>query len=190
MPSSLACIKSDYFNPRPPRGGRPPAMWYRFSLTRFQSTPSARRATLLLPLAEGFPSISIHALREEGDRALAVSNLTIHVFQSTPSARRATPHSHHLSKLMQKFQSTPSARRATPPGCSTGLQWPISIHALREEGDERAALPTPPMRYFNPRPPRGGRRTSKSCEKSRWKFQSTPSARRATDLHCKGIAVI
>ena len=34
-----------YFYPRPPRGGRPPAMWYRFSLTRFLSTPSARRAT-------------------------------------------------------------------------------------------------------------------------------------------------
>ena len=33
------------------------------------------------------------------------------------------------------FLSTPSARRATFCGGSGGSGWPISIHALREEGD-------------------------------------------------------
>ncbi len=33
----------------------------------------------------------------------------------------------------------------------------ISIHAIREEGDVQASAPAAPPRYFNPRPPRGGR---------------------------------
>ena len=35
-----------------------------------------------------------------------------------------------------KFLSTPSARRATPDYQSGGYGWEISIHALREEGDQ------------------------------------------------------
>ena len=34
---------------------------------------------------------------------------------------------------------------------------PISIHALREEGDVPRAPPVPPPTNFYPRPPRGGR---------------------------------
>ena len=36
------------------------------------------------------------------------------------------------------------------------------------------------VRYFYPRPPRGGRRLSLSVSRSRVRFLSTPSARRAT----------
>ena len=80
------------------------------------------------------------------------------------------------------FQLTPSARRATVQRGLAGGRTIISIHALREEGDElnqkTAIFPlrfqsTPSARratpalsvdtagnlYFNPRPPRGGRRT-------------------------------
>ena len=35
---------------------------------------------------------------------------------------------------------------------------PISIHALREEGDKRPGRPSWTTPYFYPRPPRGGRR--------------------------------
>ena len=35
---------------------------------------------------------------------------------------------------------------------------PISIHALREEGDENCAVLRCPTHRFYPRPPRGGRR--------------------------------
>ena len=81
---------STHFYPRPPRGGRPP------------------------DIGGGIKdfTISIHALREEGDRFKRRQDVKLTIFLSTPSARRAT-----------------------------GLSWPclrrlsISIHALREEGD-------------------------------------------------------
>ena len=81
----------------------------------FQSTPSARRATLCFFRAFFSSLISIHALREEGD-----------------PARPAVP----LRCVL--FQSTPSARRATPPGLADVCGTLISIHALREEGDSKS----------------------------------------------------
>ena len=57
-------------------------------------------------------SISIHALREEGDRLSACG--------SGPGL---------------SFLSTPSARRATIWGLLMRTKKMISIHALREEGD-------------------------------------------------------
>ena len=102
------------FYPRPPRGGRPAAVRMLWSCAEFLSTPSARRATLrrfCQPLRitisihalreEGdflrcvchidIQAISIHALREEGDRAFCVLHNSARLFLSTPSARRATP---------------------------------------------------------------------------------------------------
>ena len=101
----------------------------------FQSTPSARRATRVTTTTTETGKISIHALREEGD---------------TSSCGPASTTSH------------------------------ISIHALREEGD---ADPRPRWTghlYFNPRPPRGGRHDAELDEMAWELFQSTPSARRAT----------
>ena len=83
-------LKADYFYPRPPRGGRPlspgfvflilsflapPPAWratligkpYIVQHILFLSTPSARRATGITMGGSGAASISIHALREEGD---------------------------------------------------------------------------------------------------------------------------
>ena len=58
--------------------------------TGFLSTPSARRATRgFQRYGTGFP-ISIHALREEGDRAVMQQLGRRTGFLSTPSARRAT----------------------------------------------------------------------------------------------------
>ena len=58
---------------------------------------------------------------------------------------------------------------------------PISIHALREEGDlRRHRLPQTAANHFYPRPPRGGRRSSSKGNGKACKFLSTPSARRAT----------
>ena len=57
-------------------------------------------------------SISIHALREEGDCCPCIRQNPIYKFLSTPSARRAT---------------RAANRRLVPTA--------ISIHALREEGD-------------------------------------------------------
>ena len=124
------------FNPRPPRGGRrfcltfsyfsvaisihalreegdDPAYLLHEMQKIFQSTPSARRATL-------------HDLLKSA----------LDKFQSTPSARRATHITGNNTKHLIVFQSTPSARRATPHPKWTLLQEEISIHALREEGDK------------------------------------------------------
>ena len=80
---------------------------------------------------------------------------------------------------------------------------PISIHALREEGDCLPGQPTAAQGYFYPRPPRGGRRSEiltesvtfgisihalreegdhSACRYNVFTavFLSTPSARRAT----------
>ena len=80
--------------------------------------------------------ISIHALREEGDRRCGDSVGLDQVFLSTPSARRATISGFGFSMVLDEFLSTPSARRATFPIVSA---------------------PSPGA-YFYPRPPRGGRR--------------------------------
>ena len=101
-----------------------------------------------------------------------------------------------------EFQSTPSARRATQPEGDRRHHEAISIHALREEGDERLlrasqalAISIHALReegdenrggrccgpsYFNPRPPRGGRPFPSTSDSMPCRFQSTPSARRAT----------
>ena len=168
------------FNPRPPRGGRrlvgidqsghieisihalreegdQPVLQSIWNTLRFQSTPSARRATLcrcFVQLSAGFQStpsarratcrstglisasvISIHALREEGDLKFLHRFCHALLFQSTPSARRATQSS------------------STRPA---------------------------PGKNFNPRPPRGGRRRTVVVRAIGARFQSTPSARRAT----------
>ena len=80
-----------YFNPRPPRGER------RYNtekggdpMEKFQSTPSARRATHGRFQRRGDCIISIHALREESDSAPSVCTAGFARFRSTPSARRAT----------------------------------------------------------------------------------------------------
>ena len=62
--------------------------------------------------------ISIHALREEGDMILPMTESRLWLFLSTPSARRATSY----------------------VGSEWGLR-NISIHALREEGDKSIQLP-------------------------------------------------
>ena len=88
---TLTVTRYQYFYPRPPRGGRP---------RRKRSGREAR-------------TISIHALREEGDSPRVVPKDFPWRFLSTPSARRATSH----------------VEEGKPVAVS------ISIHALREEGD-------------------------------------------------------
>ena len=56
----------------------------------------------------------------------------------------------------------------------------ISIHALREEGDNNAITSKEIVTYFYPRPPRGGRPKAGCTLMYAAEFLSTPSARRAT----------
>ena len=58
---------SSNFYPRPPRGGRPTSSLCHAVYSGFLSTPSARRATTESANLPSHTTISIHALREEGD---------------------------------------------------------------------------------------------------------------------------
>ena len=132
------------FYPRPPRGGRRVTVDPNAVASVFLSTPSARRATIAQSGGHVFSDISIHALREEGDRFMLRSLLCEPYFYprpprggrlesqrrqddqagflSTPSARRATLDSAPLNVQPAAFLSTPSARRATArrsAGCWT-----------------------------------------------------------------------
>ena len=169
------------FYPRPPRGGR----HHRTKLTHmdkkisihalreegdvgingvsstspiFLSTPSARRATILWDDFKRFMGISIHALREEGDYCFRCLSPDSEKFLSTPSARRATVLLSALHIPLLYFYPRPprGGRRAGRSGSAGESQ--ISIHALREEGDQETGRRSPGLVGF----------------------LSTPSARRAT----------
>ena len=79
------------FYPRPPRGGRPKCQYCQHIRD----------------------SISIHALRGEGDKNLTLTQLGTIIFLSTPSAGRATEQLDAEYQAAKKFLSTPSAGRAT-----------------------------------------------------------------------------
>ena len=147
-----------HFYPRPPRGGRHLLGNIGVNALVFLSTPSARRATESRPRSNSTPSflstpsarratvqrdlifcsvcISIHALREEGDREACPYCHTRLI--SIHALREEGDHFFASSKIpVGRFLSTPSARRATVHREVPGLVAGISIHALREEGDQQ-----------------------------------------------------
>ena len=169
----------------------------------FLSTPSARRATIAPPLRRRGVMISIHALREEGDRVAAAQFFFDFLFLSTPSARRATCCRRH--RTGRRCISIHALREEGDVPCTTNRHslCVISIHALREEGDASQAVLPYLASYFYPRPPRGGRRRNARSTQpppaisihalreegdqvrtaildGMMQFLSTPSARRAT----------
>ena len=77
-------------------------------------------------------------------------------FLSTPSARRATGLG---DKWFEDNQISIHALREEGDEIDSYLEETkiISIHALREEGDRLPTRETRKVRHFYPRPPRGGR---------------------------------
>ena len=191
------------FYPRPPRGGRQKPLDYGILGVTFLSTPSARRATSSGMSSYHCCSISIHALREEGDHPCTRSEPCRSYFYPRPprGGRRAAAEAVNRDDV---FLSTPSARRATDH--HSGHPQPDGYFYPRPpRGGRRATKSTLPcsVKYFYPRPPRGGRlqarcdffqihrisihalreegdSTEKSQSLAMLEFLSTPSARRAT----------
>ena len=169
------------FYPRPPRGGRRAAPVPCYSHGRFLSTPSARRATrhkpaLPCPRGNFYPrpprggrrcrlsghrgdhTISIHALREEGDVGrvkddIKPNQISIHALREEGDAGRAL----HSLRLRDFYPRPPRGGRPAAHPQRHG-DHRISIHALREEGDDVVW----------------------EWEQRTGIFLSTPSARRAT----------
>ena len=104
------------------------------SPSRFLSTPSARRATQTNTTYE-FTKSDFYPRPPRGGRPAGC-----------------------LADLFPAgFLSTPSARRATSRRLCAGTGQAISIHALREEGDDFFSFLCYSCTDFYPRPPRGGR---------------------------------
>ena len=145
------------FYPRPPRGGRRSGCPGKRDAVQFLSTPSARRATM------------------SRDSKIAC----FWDFYPRPP-RGGRPKDNEAAIAAIKFLSTPSARRATDFYFGGDSYEQISIHALREEGDETWQMLSRRLWNFYPRPPRGGRPLRQRFCRRAFGFLSTPSARRAT----------
>ena len=128
-----------------------------WTTSKFQSTPSARRATIGIGRVVTFFT-NFNPRPPRGERQLqSMPRARSTGFQSTPSARRATDASCNGVWLVL-FQSTPSVGRATGQAQDPGIRQAISIRNLHMEGDYRQAdCLRRGIHDFNPRPPRGGR---------------------------------
>ena len=190
------------FYPRPPRGGRRRIYMLRSLLVGFLSTPSARRATHTTTKQEDKNHISIHALREEGDDGIFFISLFKNGFLSTPSARRATVMIPRAADAPTNFYPRPP--RGGRLACVTTLLncgdfyprpprggrhifrqslaylIPISIHALREEGDPTGQHGCFPVLLFLSTPSARRATNGSGSIDVGGIFLSTPSARRAT----------
>ena len=124
-------------------------------------------------------TISIHALREEGDVCAIYDISELISFLSTPSARRATERSgpqeaqEAISIHALREEGDPRRQHRRPAGLKISIHalreegdaefavlhqvTEISIHALREEGDCRPWTGGSCRYDFYPCPPRGGR---------------------------------
>ena len=153
---------------------------------------------------DGIFGISIHALREEGDPSFTRSLRWRNDFYPRPPRGGRLKSGAWVTSSSQ-FLSTPSARRATRHTPRCFVHKVISIHALREEGDEEnpkslwsikisihalreegdpdcTGQSGLEIQHFYPRPPRGGRLPLSNYLCCIKKFLSTPSARRATSI--------
>ena len=167
------------FYPRPPRGGRlcmPCACWLcpRISIHALREEGDRKQQK-----QQRLKNISIHALREEGDAQhpdTAISpKISIHALREEGDQNMGHGQHHHSNF----YPRPPRGGRLCMP-CACWLCPRISIHALREEGDAAGDGTGRRMGNFYPRPPRGGRHSLPTAREQPYRFLSTPSARRAT----------
>ena len=194
-------LPQQYFYPRPPRGGRRIAGVVPVNAELFLSTPSARRATDNRAGNQCAGTISIHALREEGDRTGRAELRPQYYFYPRPprggrpaSARccigrknfyprppRGGRRSCIRTRITRaKFLSTPSARRATVPASSSLIAYTYFYPRPPRGGRRKNLHAIVGIADFYPRPPRGGRPSQYNTSWNAMPFLSTPSARRAT----------
>ena len=102
----------NYFNPHPPCGGRPDALFNARGGLIFQSTPSVWRAT-----------------------SSSVKFLYGAEFQSTPSVWRATWRFYVYGRWVKHFNPHPPCGGRQRYNLGLSSKYQISIHTLRVEGD-------------------------------------------------------
>ena len=150
---------SNYFYPRPPRGGRPaPKGIWAFENNYFYPRPPRGGRLCWCGTTAYRPRISIHALREEGDGCPEWCISTRRYFYPRPPRGGRRQHNFRVAVPRMDFYPRP------PRG---GRPHKITNSILIQ-------------RYFYPRPPRGGRQLEQGTAAVQQRFLSTPSARRAT----------
>ena len=148
--------------------------------SKFQSTPSARRATPP-PWAKPAPRCHFNPRPPRGERrddpAVCICLLLISIHALREESDLVAVHSKAVSA---DFNPRPprGERFLAKPAVQT--EGAISIHALREESDSVLLPACWACSYFNPRPPRGERRGFGDDAFAYWAFQSTLSVGRAT----------
>ena len=169
------------FYPRPPRGGRPGGGVLRVGINEFLSTPSARRATWRA-LARPTPTGYFYPRPPRGGRQRACRSLLKKSnFYPRPPRGGRRPQPPDRRRSGGDFYPRPprGGRPLRADNVADGED--ISIHALREEGDQdgqakanrAAAISIHALRE------EGDRRTFLNLDEF-GEFLSTPSARRAT----------
>ena len=168
------------FNPRSPRGERHVNAAHGIAYLNI-SIHAPREGSDHRILGKAAPTliISIHAPREGSDRMISIIRCLLKIFQSTLPARGATIKMVCLLSL-GLFQSTLPARGATKRARYLQKRIDISIHAPREGSDVSDRTIIILSGYFNPRSPRGERRSALINRHKNLIFQSTLPARGAT----------
>ena len=191
------------FYPRPPRGGRRVGVPQHVGMQGISIHALREEGDLAIRAFGGYDDISIHALREEGDVICPSLQPASRNFYPRPPRGGRPALDHALAGAIQ-FLSTPSARRATwnlsrtknvrtyfyprpPRGGRPTSRFsvipllPISIHALREEGDEIYAQGNAQDEIsIHALREEGDDDVVELVQKHEGEFLSTPSARRAT----------
>ena len=153
------CIRpAQYFNPRPPRGGRRPPCLTPTMTPTFQSTPPARGATPTVPDADDDSDISIHAPREGGDHSILRllndrPNISIHAPREGGDQKQHTQEQH----TSNNFNPRPPRGGRRPGPSQPGRPQDFNPRPPRGGRLYRYGLYTLVPCNFNPRPPRGGR---------------------------------
>ena len=178
-PASITTAGENNFYPRPPRGGRLPQQAHTGAgMGDFYPRPPRGGRHRRCHRMSLHKTISIHALREEGDVSATsgeqTRSISIHALREEGDA--SLPEG-----LLRRSISIHALREEGDICCQQhSAHRPISIHALREEGDVSAHRWQGIQEHFYPRPPRGGRLNTNIANGFAGVFLSTPSARRAT----------
>ena len=147
---------SGHFNPRPPHGGRRVSSRLIDGTFPFQPAPPARRATVALPGGRRALVISTRAPRTEGDTASLIWLMASWNFNPRPPHGGRHP-AHREQPGYQQISTRAPRTEGDSRCCHDRIHQHISTRAPRTEGDSSTRLRMRPTRYFNPRPPHGGR---------------------------------
>ena len=156
--AGIMCRRPTNFYPRPPRGGRPYQKIMGVKIMNFYPRPP------------------------RGGRRLMPTKRAGRIYFYPRPPRGGRHKTGELALWDDEFLSTPSARRATLCRVYRGIRRDISIHALREEGDDELATDATGKAVFLSTP--SARRATLVALRNLQAlllFLSTPSARRATD---------